>query len=158
MTIRKCPVIDKRITFDKSWASRENYSYLPLKMQRVQTKWTATGKGAKKKGELDKRIYAGKSRINAFKLILPPYHFHQPIPLCDWREMPPVLPNGTNVCFDGFLWFSPSTCLPIRLRPGGKVSPCFVAPPQAAQLVVFVGGPQKNHQNSHLCLATFEPL
>ena len=29
-------------------------------------------------------------------------------------------PNGTNVCFDGFLWFSPSACLPICLRPGGR--------------------------------------
>ena len=30
------------------------------------------------------------------------------------------LPNGTNVCFHGFLWSSPSTCLPICLRPGGR--------------------------------------
>jgi len=30
------------------------------------------------------------------------------------------LPYGTNVCFDGFLWSSPSTCLPICLRPGGR--------------------------------------
>ena len=29
-------------------------------------------------------------------------------------------PNGTNVCFHGFLWSSPSTCLPICLRPGGR--------------------------------------
>ena len=42
----------------------------------------------------------------------------------------------------------PSTCLPICLRPGGRVSLCLVAPPQAAaeycitgQIVVFVGGP-----------------
>ena len=30
---------------------------------------------------------------------------------------------GINVCFDGFLWSSPSTCLPICLRPeemGGR--------------------------------------
>ena len=53
------------------------------------------------------------------------------------------IPNGTNVCFDVFLWSSPSTCLPICLRPGRrggrkqigrqwKVSLCLVAPPQAA--------------------------
>ena len=69
------------------------------------------------------------------------------------------LPHGTNVCFDGFLWFSPSTCLPICLRPewrGGKlanilegkwnVSFCLVAPIRGrprdtVEIVVFVGGP-----------------
>ena len=51
--------------------------------------------------------------------------------------------NGTNVWFDGFLWSSPFTCIPICLRPGGRgsanklegkwqVSLCFVAPTQAA--------------------------
>ena len=27
----------------------------------------------------------------------------------------PIFPNGANVCFHGFLWSSPSTCLPICL-------------------------------------------
>ena len=45
---------------------------------------------------------------------------------------------GTNVCFHGFLWSSPSTCVPICLRPPcprtakWKVSFFLVAPPQAA--------------------------
>ena len=30
------------------------------------------------------------------------------------------LPSGTGVCFHGFLWSSPSTCLPVCLRPGGR--------------------------------------
>ena len=29
-----------------------------------------------------------------------------------------AIPNGANVWFHGFLWSSPSTCLPICLRPG----------------------------------------
>jgi len=33
------------------------------------------------------------------------------------------LPNGTNVCFHGFLWSSPSTCHPICLRPGRRGGP-----------------------------------
>ena len=50
--------------------------------------------------------------------------------------------NGTIVCFHGFLWSSPSTCLPFCLQPGGrrtankmegkwKVFLYLVAPPQA---------------------------
>merc|ERR1712034_287326 len=30
------------------------------------------------------------------------------------------IPSGTDVCFHGFLWSSPSACLPVCLRPGGR--------------------------------------
>jgi len=66
-------------------------------------------------------------------------------------------PNGTNVCFHGFLWSSPSACLPVCLRPGGRGGPqtnwkasgrfLFVwlrrrrRPRDTVQIVVFVGGP-----------------
>ena len=59
-----------------------------------------------------------------------------------------LLPNGTNVCFHGFLWSSPSTCLPICLRPSGRFPFVWLRGIQV-QLVVFVGGP---------LLKTFVPL
>ena len=57
-----------------------------------------------------------------------------------------LVPDGTNVCFHCFLWSTPFTCLPICLRPGGRVAPPFE---DICEIVVFVRGP---------LLKTFVPL
>ena len=58
----------------------------------------------------------------------------------NWRSL-----RRKSVCFHGFLWSSPSTCLPICLRPGGRFLIVWLRrrrrPRDTVQIVVFVGGP-----------------